>query len=67
MKILQYGKCHEKTDLTKTNGYKCYITTMMDITEQNTSVEKRVLWWNTYSSHIHEEIKQMRERTTAVI
>ena len=40
---------------------------MMDITEQNTSIEKRALWWKTYSSHIHEEIKQMRRRTTTAI
>ena len=63
-KILQYGKCHEKADLTKTNGYECYLMKMMDLTAGNTTIEKRALWWKTYSSHIHEEIKQIRGRTT---
>ena len=40
---------------------------LMDITEQYTWIEKRALWWKTYSSHIHKEIKQMRGRTTTAI
>ena len=50
-KILQYGKCHEKADLARTNGYECYLMTLMDNLEANTSIKKRVLWWETYSGH----------------
>ena len=39
-KILQYGKCHEKVDLTMTNGYECYLMKLMDITDLNTPIEK---------------------------
>ena len=66
-KILQYGKCHKKADLTRTNGYECYLMKLMDITEGNTPIEKRVLWWKTYSSHIQEEIRQLRGRTSTAI
>ena len=55
-KILQYGKCHEKADLTRTNGYKCYLMKLMDITEANTPVERRALWWENYG-HIQDEVR----------
>ena len=40
---------------------------LMDITDLNTQIEKRALWWKTYSSHIQEEIRQLRGRTSTLI
>ena len=35
---------------------------LMDITEENTPIEKRALWWKTYSHRIQDELWKLRGR-----
>ena len=66
-KILQYGKCHEKADLTKQSGYECQIIQLVGMNEGNSTITQRALWWKTYNTYIHHEIRQLRGRMNAAM
>ena len=62
---LLYGMCHERPDLTKQGGYELKILRLMGLSELNTSIAAQALWWKTYNSYVHQEIRQMRGRINA--
>ena len=62
-----YGKSHDKADLTKITGYEYNVMKLAGINEHNTSLTDRALWWKTYQEHIREEIRQMRGRMSASV
>ena len=65
--IKEYGKCHEKADLTKQSGYKYNVMKLAGITEKNCSLTERALYWKTYNTYVRDEIWQMRGRMSASI
>ena len=67
LKHLLFGKCHERPDLTILTGYECQILRMIGLSEENTSVTRRALWWKTYNTYVHQEIRQLRGRMNAGI
>ena len=67
LKQLLFGKCHERPDLTILTGYECQILRMVGLSEENTSVTRHALWWKTYNSYVHQEIRQLRGRMNAGI
>ena len=67
LKNLMFGKCHERPDLTKLSGYECQILRMIGMSEKHTSLTKRTLWWKTYNTYVHHEIRQLRGRMNAGI
>ena len=67
MKNLLFGKCHERPDLTMLMGYECQILRMVGLSEEDTSVTGRSLWWKTYNTYVHQEIRQLRGRMNAGI
>lgn len=67
LKNLMFGKCHERPDLTRQSGYECQILKMVGLDEHDTSLVRRALWWKTYNSYIHQEIRQLRGRMNAGI
>ena len=66
-KTLEYGKCHEKADLLLAKGYACHLMKLMDITEDNTKIEDRAVWWKTYAHSVKDEIRKIRGRTSGAI
>ncbi len=54
--------CHERPDLTKQTGYECKILRLVGINETITSITAQVLWWKTYNSYVHQEIRQLHGR-----
>ena len=64
-KELVYGRCHERPDLTKSTGYECEILRLVGYTNENSSITTRALWWKTYNTYIHHEIRQLRGRMNA--
>ena len=64
-KDLVLGKCHERPDLTKSTGYECEIMRLVGLTNENSSITTRALWWKTYNQYIHHEIRQLRGRMNA--
>ena len=48
-------------------GYECQILRMIGLSEENTSVTRRALWWKTYNTYVHQEIRQLRGRMNAGI
>ena len=64
-KELVYGRCHEQPDLTKSTGYECEILRLVGYTNENSSITTRALWWKTYNTYIHHEIRQLRGRMNA--
>ena len=67
LKNLMFGKCHERPDLTRQSGYECQILKMVGLDEHDTTLVRRALWWKTYNSYIHQEIRQLRGRMNAGI
>ena len=67
LKHLLFGKCHERPDLTMLTGYECQILRMVGLSEEDTSVTRRALWWKTYNTYVHQEIRQLRGRMNAGI
>ena len=67
LKKLLFGKCHERPDLTMPSGYECQILRMVGLSEEDTSVSRRALWWKTYNTYVHQEIRQLRGRMNAGI
>ena len=67
LKNLMFGKCHERPDLTRQSGYECHILKMVGLDEHDTTLVRRALWWKTYNSYIHQEIRQLRGRMNAGI
>ena len=65
VKVLELGKCHEKPDLSKQNGYECEIMRLVGMHENNSTITTRALWWKTYNSYVHHEIRQLRGRMNA--
>lgn len=65
IKKLLFGKCHERPDLTKLTGYECQILKMVGLSEDNASLTRRALWWKTYNTYVHQEIRQLRGRMNA--
>ena len=59
---LLFGMCHERPDLTKQTGYECKILRLVGMNETITSIETQALWWKTYNSYVHQEIRQLRGR-----
>ena len=66
-KKLLFGKCHERPDLTKSTGYECKIMRLVGLTNENSSITTRALWWKTYNTYVHQEIRQLRGRMNAGI
>ena len=64
---LLFGKCHERPDLTKLTGYECQILRMVGLSEIDATIIKQALWWKTYNSQVHKEIRQMRGRMNAAM
>ena len=46
-------------------GYECQILRMVGLSEEDTSVTRRPLWWKTYDNYVHQEIRQLRGRMNA--
>ena len=46
--IKEYGKCHEKADLTKHSGYEYNLMKLAGVTEKNLLITKQALYWKTY-------------------
>ena len=67
LKQLLFGKCHERPDLTILTGYESQILRMVGLSKENTSVTRRALWWKTYNTYVHQEIRQLRGRMNAGI
>ena len=67
LKQLLYGKCHERPDLTRLSGYECQILRMVGLGEGDTSLSSRALWWKTYNTYVHLEIRQMRGRMNSAM
>ena len=67
LKNLLFGKCHERPDLTRLSGYECQILRMVGLSEGDTSLTRRALWWKTYNTYVHQEIRQLRGRMNAGI
>ena len=65
--IKEYGKCHEKADLTKLSGYEYNLMKLAGVTEKNSSINERALYWKTYNAYVRDEIRQMRGRVSASI
>ena len=65
--IKEYGKCHEKADLTKVTGYAYNVMELAGVTEKNCSITERALYWKTYNCYVREEVRQMRGRMSASI
>ena len=65
--IKEYGKCHEKADLTKLSGYAYNVMELAGVTEKNCSITERALYWKTYNYYVREEVRQMRGRVSASI
>ena len=65
--IKEYGKCHEKADLTKLSGYEYNLMKLAGVTEKNSSITERALYWKTYNAYVRDEIRQMRGRVSASI
>ena len=65
--IKEYGKCHEKADLTKLSGYAYNVMKLAGVTEKNCSITERALYWKTYNCYVREEVRQMRGRMSASI
>ncbi len=59
---LLFGMCHERPDLTKQTGYECKILRLVEMNETATSITTQALWWKTYNSYVHQEIRQLRGR-----
>ena len=59
-KVMIFGESHERPDLTKKTGYEYYIMKLMRIHDENTSLAKITLWWKTYHTFVHQEIRQLR-------
>ena len=67
LKHLLFGKCHKRPDLTMLTGYECQILRMVELSKENTSVIRRALWWKTYNTYVHQEIRQLFGRMNARI
>ena len=61
-KVMIFGKSYERSDLTKRTGYEYYIMKLVGIHDENISLAKRALWWKTYHTFVHQEIRQLRGR-----
>ena len=59
--------CHERPDLTKQGGHELKILRLMGLSKLNTYIAAQALWWKTYNSYVHQEIKQMRGRINAAM
>ena len=67
LKKLLFGKCHERPDLTRQSGYECQILRIVGMSYEDTSITRRALWWKTYNTYVHQEIRQLRGRMNAGI
>jgi len=65
--IKEYGKCHEWADLTKLTGYECNVMKLAGVTEMNSSITDRALYWKTYNEYVRDEIRQMRGRMSGSV
>ena len=50
----EYGKCHKWADLTKLTGYKYNVMKLAGITEMNSSITDRALYWKTYNAYVRD-------------
>ena len=60
--VYAIGKCHERPDLRKKTGYEVKILSEVGKDERTSTIVSRALWWKTYQSHVHNEIRQLRGR-----
>lgn len=60
--VYAIGKCHERPDLRKKTGYEVKILNEVGKDDRNSVIFSRALWWKTYQSHVHHEIRQLRGR-----
>ena len=67
LKNLMFGRCHERPDLTRLSGYEYQILKLVGLSEEDTSLVRRALWWKTYNMYVHQEIRQLRGRMNAGI
>lgn len=63
----EYGKCHEWADLTKVTGYEYNVMKLAGVTEMNSSITNRALYWKTYNEYVRDEIRQMRGRMSGSV
>ena len=66
-KNLVFGKCHERTDLTKTSGYEYAVMNLVGLDDDKATLVKRALYWKPYNNFIHKEIRELRGRANAAI
>ena len=59
--------CHEKPDLTKLTGYEYQILRLAGMSETDTTISTQALWWKTYNSYMHQEIRQLCGRMNTAI
>ena len=64
---LEYGKCHKKADLLQNKEYACHLMKIMDITEDNTKIVDRAIWWKTYVHSVKDKMRKIRGRTSGAI
>ena len=60
-KKVEYGKTHERFDLTGP-GYALEVMKKCDVTEDQYSLQEQALWWKVYGSPVKEEIMSVRGR-----
>ena len=63
----EYGKCHEWADSTKVTGYEYNVMKLAGVTEMNSSITDRALYWKTYNEYVRDEIRQMRGRMSGSV
>ena len=55
----------ESVTKAKFIGYECKIMRLVGLTNENSSITMRALWWKTYNPYIHHEIRQLCGRMNA--
>ena len=48
----------QRPNLTQLTGYKYQILRLVEISEINTTILAQALWWKTYTTYVHQEIRQ---------
>ena len=66
-KNLVFGKCYERSDLTKTSGYEYAIMNLAGLNDDKATLVKRALYWKPYNDYNHKKIRELRERANAAI
>lgn len=62
-----FSRCHERPDLIMQTGYECNFLRLVGMSETDTTIATQALWWKTYNSYVHQEIRQLRGRMNAAM